>query len=90
MNNNQSMTDQELMEDVLLTCKTLTGMYHYATQESSTQKLHAQFKTNLSEALDMQNNIYSTMAQNGWYPSSQAPKDQVKQVKTKFENASGS
>jgi len=82
-----NMNDREYMEDVLLTSKTLTGLYHYATQESSTDGLHSQFKTNLNSALSMQRNIYSTMEQNGWYPQQQAQNEQICQVKTKFQQA---
>jgi len=80
-----NMTDREYMEDVLLTSKTLTGLYHYATQESSTVDLHNQFKNNLNSALNMQHNIYSTMQQNGWYPQQQAQQEQICQIKTKFQ-----
>lgn len=84
MPQNQTMTDREYMEDILLTAKTLTGLYHYATQEASTEQLHTQFKTNLNDTISMQHNIYSTMQQNGWYPQQQAEQQQVQQVKTKF------
>ncbi|MDR0821469.1 MAG: spore coat protein [Oscillospiraceae bacterium] len=78
------MTDKEYMQDLLLTSKTLTGLYHYATQESCTEPLHSQFKQNLNETLDVQSNIFTTMQQNGWYQTSQAPVQQVSQVKSKF------
>jgi spore coat protein CotF len=81
-----TMTDREYMEDVLLTAKTLTGLYHYATQESSTESLHTQFKTNLNDTLAMQHSIYGAMQQNGWYPQQQAEQQQISQVKTKFSH----
>lgn len=87
MQTKMNMTDREYMEDVLLTAKTLTGLYHYATQESSTEQLHNQFKTNLNGSLMMQHNIYNTMQQHGWYPQQQAEQQQVSQVKTKFQQA---
>ena len=87
MNNSQSITDKDLMQDVLMTAKTLTGLYHYATQESSSNQLHTQFKTNLNETLDMQNNIYTAMEQNGWYPQQKAEQKQINQVKTKYANS---
>lgn len=80
----QTMTDKEFIEDILLTAKTLTSMYHYATQESSTDKLHCQFKNNLNETIDMQHRIFAAMQQNGWYPMQQADQTQINQVKTKF------
>jgi len=80
----QAMTDKEYMEDVLLTSKTLSGLYHYATQESSTEQLHNQFKSNLNDTITMQHNIYSAMQKNGWYPQQQADQSQVGQIKTRF------
>jgi len=82
-----AMTDREYMEDVLLTAKTLTSLYHYATQESSTQNIHSEFQKNLNETLHMQHHIYSTMAQNGWYPQQQAEQTQIQQVRAKFSGA---
>ena len=79
-----SMTDKEYMEDVLLTAKTLTSLYHYATQEASTQQLHGEFQKNLNSTLQMQHDIFCTMEQQGWYPQQQADQSQVLQVKTKF------
>lgn len=80
----QNMGDREYMEDILLTAKTLTGLYHYATQEASTQQVYSQFKTNLNETINMQHEIYDTMKQKGWYPQQQAQQAQIQQVKTKF------
>lgn len=80
----QTMTDKEYMEDVLLTAKTLMSVYHYATQEASTESLHNQFKTNMNEAIAMEHEIYNAMQQKGWYPQQQADQQQIQQVKTKF------
>ncbi|MCL2072228.1 MAG: spore coat protein [Oscillospiraceae bacterium] len=84
---NKQMSDKEYMEDLLLTSKTLNGLYHYATQESSTEPLRRQFKCNLSDSMEMQHNIYATMQQNGWYPQQQAQPQQITQVKTKYQSA---
>ncbi|NLT57721.1 MAG: spore coat protein [Clostridiales bacterium] len=85
---NQNMSDKEYMQDVLMTAKTLTGVYHYATQESSTEQVHSQFKTNLNDSLAMQHNIFCAMQQNGWYPQQQAEAKQINQVKSKFTQGS--
>ena len=82
-----NMTDKEYMEDVMLTAKTLTGLYHHATQEASTQSLHSEFQKNLNDTLKMQHDIFCTMEQNGWYPQQQADQSQVLQVKTKFSGS---
>lgn len=80
----QAMTDKEYIEDILLTSKTLSVMYHSATQEASTEKLHCTFKNNLNGSLEMQHKIFCAMQQNGWYPMQQADQNQINQVKTKY------
>ncbi|MCL2698662.1 MAG: spore coat protein [Oscillospiraceae bacterium] len=80
----KAMTDKEYIEDVLLTAKTLCGMYHYATQESSTEGLHNQFKCNLNDSIAMQHRIFGAMQQNGWYPQQQAQPQQINQVRSKY------
>lgn len=80
----QNMTDREYMDDILLTSKTMSNLYHYAVQESPTESLHNEFKTILNQSLDMQHNIYNIMQQKGWYTTSPAPEQQINQVKTKF------
>ncbi len=80
----QNMTDREYMDDILLTSKTMSSLYHYAVQESPTEQLHNEFKTILNQSLDMQHNIYNIMEQKGWYTADAAPAQQINQVKTKF------
>jgi len=80
----QNMSDKEYMEDILLTSKQLTSLYHTATQESSTENLHNQFKDNMNQSLDQQHQIFSTISQKGWYPQEQADMQQINKVRTKF------
>ncbi len=80
----QNMTDREYMDDILLTSKTMSSLYHYAVQESPTETLHAEFKTILNESLDMQHDIYNVMQQKGWYTTEAAEAQKINQVKTKF------
>lgn len=83
----QNMTDREYMDDILLTSKTMSSLYHYAVQESPTEKLHSEFKTILNQSLDMQHDIYNLMEQRGWYTTQAAPQQEINQVKTKFINS---
>ncbi len=82
----QNMADKEYIDDVLLTAKTLSGLYHYATQESTSEPVHCNFKNMMNESIDMQNQIYNLMQSKGWYQQQQAQPQQVSQVKTKFTN----
>jgi len=83
----KQMTDREYMEDLLMTSKTLNGLYHTATQEASTEPLRRQFKSNHSDTIEMQHNIFTAMQQNGWYPQTRAEPNQVNQVRSKFPSA---
>ncbi len=80
----QNMSDREYMDDILLTSKTMSNLYHYAVQESPTENLHSEFKTILNQSLDMQHDIYNVMEQKGWYTATEAPAQQIDQVKNKF------
>ncbi len=83
----QNMTDREYMDDILLTAKTMSGLYHYAVQESPTEGLHNEFKALLGKSLDMQHTVYNVMQQKGWYQTQEAPQQQINQVKTKFASS---
>lgn len=84
----QTMTDKEYMEDVLLTSKQLTNLYHSAVQESSTENLHYQLKDNLNQSIDVEHQIFSTISQKGWYPQEQADAQQINKARTKFMSQS--
>ena len=81
----QNMSDREYMDDILLSAKTLSSMYHYAVQESSTPDVHCSFQDILNQSLNMQHEIYSLMEQKGWYQTQNAPKSQIDGVIQKFE-----
>lgn len=81
----QNMTDREYIDDVLLTSKTMSELYHFAVQESSTENVHCNFKNILNDALDMQHQIFCIMEQKGWYSPTEAPQPQIEQVKQKFQ-----
>ena len=81
----QNMTDREYLDDVLMTSKTISSLYHYAVQESSTENVHNNFKNILNDSLDMQHGIFCIMEQKGWYSLPEAPQPQIDQVKQKFQ-----
>jgi spore coat protein CotF len=84
---NRQMTDREYMEDLLMTSKTLNGLYHTATQEASSEPLRRQFKSNHSDTIEMQHNIFTAMQQNGWYTQQRAEPSQVNQIRSKFQTS---
>ena len=78
------MNDKEIMEGILLTTKGVCDLYMHGSIESSTPNVHQCFNTALNNAIAMQSCIYEQMANQGWYPSEQAPNQKLMQVKQKY------
>ncbi len=81
------MNDKEIMENLLQTTKGVCDLYMHGAIESSTQNVHNTFDDALNQSLCMQNQLYSQMSQQGWYPMQQAQQQQIQQVHDKFANA---
>ncbi|MCM1285828.1 MAG: spore coat protein [Acetobacter sp.] len=78
------MDDKNLMENILLLEKGVCDLYMHGSIESSTKNVHQTFKTALNDSLNMQDTIYSQMAQKGWYPTEQVEQSKIENVKQKF------
>ena len=78
------MDDRDIMENILLTTKGVCDLYMHGSIESTTPNVHEAFSTALNDSLCMQDGIYKQMASRGWYPSEQAPQQQLQQVKQKY------
>ncbi len=80
------MHDQVIMDNILTSVKNACDIFMHGTIEASTPQVNAAFKQALNDCLCLQNEIYSKMEQKGWYPSTQAPQQQVQQTKQKYSN----
>ena len=78
------MNDQMIMENILLTTKGACDLYMHGTIESATQNVQQAFDSALSDSLCMQSDVYSKMAEKGWYPAQQADQQQINQVRQKY------
>lgn len=78
------MQDKVIMDNVLTNVKNACDIFMHGAIESSTPNVHNAFKQALNDCLCMQNDIYAKMEQKGWYPSTQAPQQQVEQTKQKY------
>lgn len=83
------MQDRDLMENLLLTEKGICDLYLHGAVESSTVNVNQTFSTALKDSLTMQGDIYKKMSEKGWYPSQNAPEQQIQQVKQKFSASAG-
>ncbi len=84
------LTDQDLATEVLTLEKSLSSIYHYAVQESSTEPLHSELKSTLNDVLCKESDTFKLMEQKGWYKLEQVPMPQIEKVKTKFAQANQS
>ena len=78
------MDDKCIMENILLTTKGVCDLYMHGAIESATPNVHQTFKTALSDALTMQDNIYKQMSAKGWYTNETVPQTKIDQVKQKY------
>lgn len=81
------MDDKNLMENILQLQKGVCDLYMHGTIESSTGNVHNAFNCALNESLCLQENVYSQMAQKGWYPAEQVEQQKINTVKQKYQNA---
>ena len=82
------MQDRVIMDNILTSVKGACDLMMHGTIESSTPNVNTAFKNALNDCLCMQNEIYTKMAQKGWYPSQSAPQQQIDQAKQKFSGLS--
>ena len=80
------MQDQVIMDNILTGVKNACDIFMHGAIESSTPNVNSAFKQALNETLCIQNEIYSKMAQKGWYPTTQAEQQKVQQAKQKYAN----
>ena len=89
MDQNNQMNDQQarqLCETLLIETKGLADLYMHGALEAATPNVRTAMQDNLKDTLLMQQTIYDKMAEKGWYPSTQAPQDQITQTRQKFQN----
>lgn len=83
--NNWTLTDREIMDDVLTSQKHITGVYNTFSNECVNQQLQADMMTILKEEHNMQFDIFSDMQKRGWYSPAAAEQQKVTEAKSKFE-----
>ena len=78
------MNDQTIMENLLHTTKGVCDLYMHGTIESATPEVHQAFNAALNDSLCMQDQVYQTMSDKGWYQTQSAQQPQVDAVKQRF------
>ena len=61
------MSDQLIMENILLILKSNMEVYVHGTLEASNKAVHEALHYGLEETLKMQHSLYQKMTEYGWY-----------------------
>lgn len=78
--------DQEIMDDVLSSQKSITGVYNTFTNECVHQTLRNDMLNILREEHMIQADIFTEMQKRGWYAPPAAEQQMINQTRTKFQN----
>ncbi|PKM63242.1 MAG: spore coat protein [Firmicutes bacterium HGW-Firmicutes-21] len=78
------MDDKNLMENLLFTVKTTSGLFYNGTVESTTTNVRNVFDSALNKSLQMQNEIFTKMNDKGWYQTTPVEQQKITQTAQKF------
>jgi len=78
---NTGMTEKDLMQDLLATEKQVISAYSTGITESSCQNLRNTLIDNFKNDQNIQYKLFDAMKQKGWYPTKDAPDNEVQQLK---------
>lgn len=76
------MEEKELLHDLLASEKQVVSAYSTGITESSCQNLRNTLVDNFKNVQDVQYKVFDAMKQKGWYPTKDAPTNEVEQLKT--------
>ena len=78
------MEDRNIMQKELLIAKAVCDLYLHGTLEATTAEVHMAFKNALNETLNIQNKIYTLMAEKGWYNMQNVEQQKIDTVKQQY------
>ena len=81
--NNSTLTEKDLMSDLLTTEKHIISSYSVGITESSCTNLRNTLINNFKSSQDVQYKVFDAMRQKGWYPTKDASDTEVQDLKTK-------
>lgn len=83
-NNNISLTEKEIMTDLLMSEKHGTEAYTVGVTESSCSNLRQVLTKCEQNIFNSQEDIWNAMNQRGWYSVKKADSNEVQQAKNKY------
>ena len=84
-----NFSEKELMQDLLATEKQVVSSYSTGITESSCINLRNTLVDNFKSAQDVQYKVFDAMKQKGWYPTKDAPAEEVSQLKDESKQMCG-
>lgn len=82
----QNLDDQEILSDLLLSQKQITGTYNTSGNECADEKLKSDLLNILRDEHNMQTDVFTQMQQRGWYQTPPAQQQKIDAAKTKYQN----
>ncbi|MHB8075182.1 MAG: spore coat protein [Desulfosporosinus fructosivorans] len=86
MNTQTTMSEQDILTDLLTSEKHTTSTVNTFISESTCANLRQNLKTILNEEHSIHENLYNIMNQKGWYPTSDAEAQEVQKAKDKYNS----
>ena len=80
-------TDQQILQDALISEKHMTDSYNTYAGECVNEQLRTTMLNNLNDVHTIQANIFSTMQSNGWYQVEPAEQQKIQKAKQKFQSS---
>lgn len=77
--------DKYTLENVLTLTKSLINLYTDGTVESSNKKVRKLMEDGLNDVLNMQDSLYQTMKDDGYYTVSDVKETEVEKLYTKLK-----
>lgn len=81
MHTSPNLSEKDLMNDLLATEKQTISAYSTGITESSCINLRNVLVNNFKTAEDTQYKVFDAMRQKGWYPTKDAPNQDVQEIK---------
>lgn len=78
------MDNKTVLEGILWDLKCLSDLFLHGTMESSTETLHKTFQDAFNDILNLQNDLYNLMSEEGMYSVSQVSETKITKTKGKF------
>ena len=86
MHNNKSMSEQDILNDLLAMEKQISSAYNTGITEASCPNLRQTLTDSLVGTQQMQFTVYDSMRNQGWYQGKDAPDQDVNNAKNKYSN----